>query len=906
MADHTLGTIRGTIEIDYDGAGIVKATRDTDRLKKSDDKLSDASSKVLSSFGKFSGGAVKVAGAIGAVSNVSSILAGTLAVVGPLAAAGFAAAPAVILGYASTMIVAKLAVAGVGDALKAAGEDQKTFDKSIKGLAPEAQKFAKGFRAALPALQGVQKSMQNAFFKGSSAQVGGVVKAVTALKPAATAVAGSLGEVAQNVVKTATSGKNIGALKAILGGVNSFLQRIKASIGPVVTGFLNLAKQGAAFGGTVGGKLSDALASLARWLSTIDLKSIFAKAAPVVQALGQFLGDVAVIAQSLFGIFIGDGSNAAGVLGTLASGMADFLQSAQGQAVITSLRDAMAAISGSVGQIFLTLLQALAPAIVALAPGAGELANQIAGVLVPAITALAPLLQDVAQYLSDNIGWLGPLAGAVVAAAAGYKVYAAAATVVATVQKVLNSSVAVSTVAWIRNAAAVVASRVAMVAAAGASGVVRAATVAWTAVQWLLNAALAANPIGLVVIAIAALVAGLIIAYRNSEAFRNIVTAVWSAIKTAIGSVVNWITGTVWPSLQRAWASITSGVTTLWGAITAAWNGIKNAISAVLSAIASIISSVWGGIVSVVTGAVNGVKNAISVGFNAAKSVISTMMNAAKAVVNSIMRGIVSVVKSGISGVKSAIAGVSAVVTTVRNAFDRVKSAISEKLSSAVAVVRSFPGKVAGALGGLGSLLYDKGKTLVQGFINGIKSMIGSVGSAAKSVVGAVTRWLPGSPAEVGPLSGKGYVMLRGQRFVEDFARGVKAKSPTAISAVARLSSNVSAATRFTDQQTRALASGDPGLIRFAEMARRLSDPNSFDNAKPPLINVNSAAALRNSGGSSGTQTIEVNIGQSRFATLVLDTVTGNAVTVSKAANEGNRKSKWSGSGRRATDPKAL
>ena len=125
-----LGTIRGTIEIDYDGAGIVKAVRDTEKAKKSLGGLDGASSKVLSAFGSFSKGAAKVAGAISLVSNTVSLLTGAIAALGPIIGAGLAAAPALILSFASAFVIAKIAVSGVGDALKAAGGDAAKFDEA--------------------------------------------------------------------------------------------------------------------------------------------------------------------------------------------------------------------------------------------------------------------------------------------------------------------------------------------------------------------------------------------------------------------------------------------------------------------------------------------------------------------------------------------------------------------------------------------------------------------------------------------------------------------------------------------------------------------------------------------------------------------------------------------------------
>ena len=103
---------------------------------------------------------------------------------------------------------------------------------------------------------------------------------------------------------------------------------------------------------------------------------------------------------------------------------------------------------------------------------------------------------------------------------------------------------------------------------------VRAATVAWTAVQWLLNAALTANPVGLVVVAIAALAAGVVIAYKKSETFRAAVDKAWDVLRNsplglqirlmgeladAVGRVVGWISQIHWPS-PPSWLGKIGGI----------------------------------------------------------------------------------------------------------------------------------------------------------------------------------------------------------------------------------------------------------------------------------------------------------------------------------------------------------
>lgn len=60
---------------------------------------------------------------------------------------------------------------------------------------------------------------------------------------------------------------------------------------------------------------------------------------------------------------------------------------------------------------------------------------------------------------------------------------------------------------------------------------------AWAAIQAVLNVILTANPIGIIIVAVAALVAGIIYAYNHFEGFRNVVDKVWLALK-GFGSMI--------------------------------------------------------------------------------------------------------------------------------------------------------------------------------------------------------------------------------------------------------------------------------------------------------------------------------------------------------------------------------
>lgn len=120
--------------------------------------------------------------------------------------------------------------------------------------------------------------------------------------------------------------------------------------------------------------------------------------------------------------------------------------------------------------------------------------------------------------------------------------------------------------------------KVATLATAAAEKIAAAGSKVWAAGQWLLNAALTANPIGLVVVAIGALIAIFVIAWKHSETFRNIVIGTWNGIKAAALAVGSWFRDTLWPWLKGVGDKIGDMFRKIPGAIKSAFSGLVNII----------------------------------------------------------------------------------------------------------------------------------------------------------------------------------------------------------------------------------------------------------------------------------------------------------------------------------------
>ena len=155
----------------------------------------------------------------------------------------------------------------------------------------------------------------------------------------------------------------------------------------------------------------------------------------------------------------------------------------------------------------------------------------------------------------------------------------------------LLADLAKQTAAWVvntaskaANTAAMVAARVAMLAGAAAMGIA-------TAAQWALNVALNANPIALIVLAIAALVGALIWFFTQTDLGREIWANFTRFLGEAWENVVAWVTG-VWEGFSAWIVSALDGLSAWWSGL---WSGIG-----------SFFTGLWEGMVALVVGIFTG------------------------------------------------------------------------------------------------------------------------------------------------------------------------------------------------------------------------------------------------------------------------------------------------------------
>ena len=366
----------------------------------------------------------------------------------------------------------------------------------------------------------------------------------------------------------------------------------------------------------------------------------------------------------------------------------------------------------------------LAAAFAPLAKSVWDMVSAFGGDGPSMIQRTAEALKSVFDWVGKNTDVVAPLVTAVVAGTAAFKGMSAAMGAVNAVK-----------------------------AAGGLLQFVKATNLA-KAAQVAFNFVMNMNPIGAIVTAISALVAGLVYFFTQTEtgrkawaaiteAFYSFVDWISSAWSSAMESISSWWTGTwdgvsgffstyVVQPLQTAWDAICQAFTWAYDSvikpvfeqIANTWQWIAGIATEVFGGIVSFLEGVWTAISTGVTTAWTLIVAGVTWYINTVWNIVSTVFTTVAGVVSSIWNGISSTVSGVWESIKStASAAVQWVYDSVTTVFSSMSSGVSSTFDGMRSAIESVWNKVKSVAAKPVNFIIDTVYT------NGLKSMVETVAS---------------------------------------------------------------------------------------------------------------------------------------------------------------------------------
>ncbi|ASZ71754.1 tape measure protein [Lactococcus phage 79201] len=243
-----------------------------------------------------------------------------------------------------------------------------------------------------------------------------------------------------------------------------------------------------------------------------------------------------------------------------------------------------------------------------------------------------------------------------------------------------------------------------------------------TAIQGAFNAVMAINPFVALGIAIAAIVAGLVYFFTQTETGKKVWASFVDFLSQSIEAIKQFFTGLgTW--FSELWTSTVEGTKTIWNGITeffsGLWNGIVTIITNVFATIASAVTDAYNWFVTTFQPLISFYQSIFNL--------IGSIINVAFQLILAIIRGAYQLVIGAWKGLSGFFGGIFNAVSSV---VSSVFSAIGSFASSAWGVVRSIWSAAAGFFSGIFNA--------VRGVVSGVFSSLGGFASSAWGAISGV------------------------------------------------------------------------------------------------------------------------------------------------------------------------
>lgn len=541
--------LRLGVDVDPVDKGFAKAAKAVDRFDKVFSKVmkGGAAGAVLGS----------TAGAATALSAALAPAAGAL-----IALPGAMAASRVAAG------TLKVGLMGVSEAMSAVAEgDAKKLNEALKNLSPNAREFVKASGGFLKSFDPVRRAVQDKLFQGLAGQMKGISgNLMPSIKTGMVGVAGAMNGAAREAGKFAQTDLAKGAVEKIFGATTKIIKTLAPAVQPALQAITKLTLAGLPLAQRMAEWGANGIKAAAAFLNTESgaarLSNWAKRAGDTLEQMGR-IGKNAI--SGLLSVFGAAKTSGDGVLTTLEKMTAKFATwtaSVGGQErlregfqllleILRAVVQVLPLFLGPLGAV-MKILTSMSPEVrgvvtqflafslvgVLLAGKLSGLLGVVKGLTVGVVGAGGALIKFGAGLVQGSAG-LAANAGAAAKAGAAVRTFGGfiSSGISATASMVVNLSSMAG--AYLKTGLAAAGAAAKTLIFEAASKVVALGTKLWAAAQWLLNAAMKANPIGIIITIIGALIAIVVTAYQKNETFRKIVQAVWKGIQAAISFAWN-------------------------------------------------------------------------------------------------------------------------------------------------------------------------------------------------------------------------------------------------------------------------------------------------------------------------------------------------------------------------------